>query len=254
LMNFAAEAVKKRLEPDTGESEHDLIRAFLKNGLEPEDVVQECITLVVAGTETTTVAIRMTMLALLTNPPVYAKLQAEIDAYYADKPSDHIISYSDTKSLPYLQAVIREGMRLWPPAAGLMTKEVPKGGDVLHGHFLPEGTEVGQIMVGIGRQPEVWGPDAEVFRPERWFDVDPGKREEMVMASDINFSAGKYLCLGKSVALMEIGKFLSELLRRYDLAAHNAAQPAKVTDPLVWITSDFFVRFTRREGSGLKKQ
>jgi hypothetical protein len=45
-LSFATEAVKKRLEPDTGESEHDLIRAFLKNGLEPEDIVQECITLV----------------------------------------------------------------------------------------------------------------------------------------------------------------------------------------------------------------
>jgi cytochrome P450 len=157
----------------------------------------------------------MTMLALLTNPPVYSKLQAEIDAYYADKPSDHIISYSDTKTLPYLQAVIREGMRLWPPAAGLMTKEVPKGGDILHGHFLPGGTEVGQIMVGIGRGPELWGADAEVFRPERWLDVEAEKREEMVMASDINFSSGKYLCLGKSVALMEVGKLLSEVCDLY---------------------------------------
>jgi cytochrome P450 len=169
------------------------------------------------------------MLALLTNPPVYAKLQAEIDAYYADRPDDHIISYSDTKTLPYLQAVIREGMRLWPPAAGLMTKEVPKGGDVLHGHFLPEGTEVGQIMVGIGRQPEVWGPDAEVFRPERWFNLDPEKREEMVMASDINFSAGKYLCLGKSVALMEIGKLLAEVCGNVELIRGKGE---KVTDQI----------------------
>ena len=66
-------------------------------------------------------------------------------------------------------------------------------------------------MVGIGRGPELWGADAEVFRPERWIDVEGERREEMIMASDINFSSGKYLCLGKSVALMEVGKLISEV-------------------------------------------
>jgi cytochrome P450 len=59
---------------------------------------------------------------------------------------------------------------------------------------------------------ELWGPDADIFRPERWLeDVTKEKREEMVMASDIVFSSGKYLCLGKQVALMEIAKFFAEV-------------------------------------------
>ncbi len=151
------------------------------------------------------------MLALLTTPHAYRKLQAEVDGYYADKPDDHIISYPDTKSLPYLQATIREGLRLWPPSSGLLSKEVPKGGDTLHGYYLPEGTEIGQCMAGIGKQREVWGEDADVFRPERWSEAKGEVLERMQLASDIVFSSGKYLCLGKSIAWMETSKFFAEV-------------------------------------------
>lgn len=99
---------------------------------------------------------------------------------------------------------------------------MPRGGDTLHGYFLPEGTEVGQCMVGIGRQPEVWDADADVFRPERWFEVSPDKLQAMQMASDIVFSSGKCLCLGKSVAWMELIELLCRGTLRFliDFGAH----------------------------------
>ncbi|KAK3368788.1 cytochrome P450 [Podospora didyma] len=250
LMKFAGDAVQKRLVPGDPSGEHDLIRAYLRAGLALEDVIQECITLIVAGSETTSVALRMILIALISTPHAYRKLQAEIDTYHSTHKAANtggIISFGNAKSLPYLQATIREGMRLWPPPSGAFSKVVPKEGDTVSGYYLPPGTEIGQSMYGIGRNEAFWGPDVNVFRPERWLEASPDKLLEMQTASDLVFSSGKFICLGKPIAQMEMAKFFVELLRRYDIAIVNPPKPLKLRDPITWLTSDFWIRFTKRE-------
>ena len=169
----------------------------------------------------------MTLLALLSTPLAYRKLQAEVDAYYAAKgnaDADGIISYGDAKSLKYVQAAIREGLRMWPPSVGLFSKLVPESGDTLHGLYLPPGTEIGQSVYGIGRSTKTWGPDADIYRPERWLEASPDKFAEMTTACDFVFSSGKYLCLGKPVAFMEMSKVFVEV--RADISAFFARVPA----------------------------
>jgi len=160
----------------------------------------------------------MTLLCLLTTPNSYRKAQAEVDAYYDSKEAKNdpnsILTYADAKSLPYIQACIREALRLWPPSAGLFTKQVPdNGGDTVHGYYLPPGTELGQCVMGVGRYPPLFGntEDASIFRPERWFEADPQKLEQMASAVDLVFSTAKYVCLGKPIALMEMAKFFVEV-------------------------------------------
>ena len=158
----------------------------------------------------------MTLIALLTTPEAYRKVQAEIDAFYAERAApevgaENIISYSEGKSLLYLQGALREALRLWPPPAGLFSKQVPKGGDTVLGFYLPEGTEVGQSMYGIGRRRDIWGEDVDIFRPDRWTEASPERLPVMQAANDIVFSTGKYLCLGKPVAWMEMIKFFAEV-------------------------------------------
>ena len=164
----------------------------------------------VAGSETTSVALRMALCALLTTPSAYRKLQDEIDAFYAENSGD-VISYAEVKKLPYLQAVLRESLRLWPPPAGLFSKQVPESGDTVHGYYLPPGTEVGQSLIGIGRTRELFGADSDIFRPERWLEASPQQLEEMASTVDLVFSSAKYLCLGKHIALMELAKVLAEV-------------------------------------------
>jgi cytochrome P450 len=158
----------------------------------------------------------MALLSLLTTPSSYRKLQSEVDDFFSSEssPASHIIPFSAAKTnLPYTQAVLREALRLWPPSAGLFSKQVPEQGDYLHGYYLPKGTEVGQSMMGIGRQERIFGGDAEIFRPERWIEAssDAERFEEMQAAVELVFSTGKYVCLGKQIAWMELVKWFVEV-------------------------------------------
>lgn len=139
------------------------------------------------------------MLHTISSPKVYNKLQAEIDsAFKSGGISRPVIGDEEAKKLPYLQAVINEGLRIFPPATGLGSKVVPPGGDTVEGIFLPEGTKVGVCMLGLMRNKEVFGEDVGSFRPERWLDASEEDANRMDFYKDWAFGYGKYVCLGKT--------------------------------------------------------
>lgn len=98
-----------------------------------------------------------------------------------------------------------------PPAAQPLPKIVPPEGDTVSGYFLPGGTEIGYSIMSICRRKEIWGADAEIWRPERWLEADAQKLALMNSTVDLVFSSGKWMCLGKNVALMEFNKIFVEV-------------------------------------------
>lgn len=167
-------------------------------------------TVSIAGTDTTATAIRTTMLYIITNARVFNTLRAEI-ASLGPAPPDSIISDDKARTMLYLQAVIKEGLRIHPPAAGLMAKVVPAGGDTFNGVRLPEGTRVGYCGWGVMRRHDVWGIDSTEFRPERWLEASPEKVREMESTLELVFGYGRWQCLGRNVALMELNKVFVEV-------------------------------------------
>ena len=107
------------------------------------------------------------MLNVVTNINIYRKLQAEIDEGISSGKISSLITDFEARKMPYLQAVIKEGLRIMPPASGAMFKQVPPAGDVIHGKFLPGGTQIGGSPLGIQHSKEIYGLDADIFRPER---------------------------------------------------------------------------------------
>lgn len=150
----------------------------------------------------------MILLSLITTPTAYTTLLTEI---HSSTITTTPITSAETQTLPYLQAVIREGLRMWPPVGGLGFKQVPPEGDTLNGYFVPGGTQIGQGFYAVGRSKRVWGDDADVFRPERWLVAEGEELRSMVAAVDTNFGGGKYSCLGKQIALMELHKAVFEV-------------------------------------------
>ncbi|KAI6382458.1 hypothetical protein MCOR25_000750 [Pyricularia grisea] len=230
----------------------DMLGSFLAHGLTREEAQGELLLQIVAGSDTTATAIRMTMLYVMSSPVVYGRLVAEIRRWAADSLATTGNAFvpatdSEARGLPYLQAVIKEGMRMHPPVAGLMGVVVPPGGDVLCGINVPEGTEVGWSAFSLQKREDIFGSDAACFRPERWLEADQESLRTMNATWDLIFKYGKWQCLGKPVALIELNKMFVELLRRYDFALVDAASPLKSDFAGIFLQSELMVKVTRAQ-------
>jgi len=102
----------------------------------------------------------------------------------------------------------------------LFPRTVPKGGDTLDGKFVPEGTQICFDSWSFGRRKDVYGMDAEVFRPERFTEASAEKRQQMISHSDLIFSAGRFKCAGQVMAHLEIYKVIAEV-RLWPMAEKN---------------------------------
>ncbi|WZH43100.1 cytochrome P450 [Fusarium acuminatum] len=243
LMGIAKQVTAERFGPDK-KVQKDMLGSFVAHGLTQKEAESEILLQIVAGSDTTATAIRSTMLHIITNPQVYAKLRAEIASTTY---TEFIIPDSLGRELPYLQAVIKEGLRIFPPVAGLMAKQVPPQGDTWKGQFIPGGTKIGYCAWGIFRREDIWGSDAGEFRPERWLESEGEKLKEMESALELIFSYGRWQCLGRPVALMELNKIYVELLRRFDFSICDPTNPWKVFNCGIFSQSELMVRIQPRE-------
>lgn len=205
----------------------DMLASFIRHGVEGADLRTEALEQVIAGSDTTSSGIRGTLLHLVANPPAYARLQAEVDAAAAAG-TGPVISNARARQLPYLQAVVREGLRIFPPAANIFARDVPPAGDTVFVDgrpvFLPGGTSIGCSSYAMHHSEAVYGPDAKAFRPERWLDAEPDRLARMVRTNELIFGHGRYQCLGKQVARIEIGKVIFEVSARRAVPCRAAAR------------------------------
>jgi cytochrome P450 len=102
-------------------------------------------------------------------------------------------------------------MRIFPPVTGFMSKQAPPGGDTINGLYIPEGTTIGWSPFGLMRSEKIWGADAKVFRPERWLEGTPEEIQRKELDVEMCFGYGKYQCLGKNVASVELNKIYVEV-------------------------------------------
>lgn len=165
--------------------------------------------LIQAGADTTGTALGSILRYLTTNPTILKKAREEIErAEQAGKLSNPVQFEEVRVHLPYFVACIKEGIRLDPPATNLFARVAPKEGKVIDGHYIPGGTEITSNAYVVQRDPQLYAPDPETYRPERWLESQ-AKANEMDAAS-FTFGVGPRVCLGKDIAIMELYKLLPE--------------------------------------------
>ena len=194
-----------------------MLGAFKRAGLTEAEAAGEALLQVIAGTDTSASTMRTLLLCLMTTPGAYSALQREIDSGIASGAISAPIRDSEARRMPYLQACIREALRFMPPAVGLFFKQVPPRGDVIAGHHVPGGTQIGHSEIALQRNKAIFGDDADLFVPERWLpgegegDDGAARLARMTSTVDLVFHYGKWQCLGKPVALMEFNKLFVEV-------------------------------------------
>jgi hypothetical protein len=240
LLGIAKKTVEARFGPSKV-VKNDMLGSFIAHGLDQRQAELEATLQVMVGSDTTVASLRSIILYTITHPHVYSRLQTEISSAQLSEP---VISDSEARNLPYLQACIKEGMRVFPPVTGLFSKRVPEGGDTVCGTFVPGGTDIAYCAWDFYKDPAIFGPDAAYFRPERWLEAEGDKLIAMQRTIDLIFGYGKYSCLGKPIAMLELGKTLAEvsfsiharaswfgqlmskqIFRRYDVSTLDPLKP-----------------------------
>ncbi|KUJ22530.1 pisatin demethylase [Mollisia scopiformis] len=229
LMGVAKQLASKRFAAKDTDVRQDMLSSFISRGLTEDDVMIESVLQILAGADTTATAIRSILLHTMTNPHVYRTLQKEIDTAVEEGRATRsgVIKDFDAKELPYLQAVIKEGLRIWPPVTGMLSKLSPPEGD---NFTLASGEEV-----HIPGRLETGGTKDEVKR----FAM-------MEKLSELIFGYGKYQCLGKNVASLELNKAIFELFRCFDFQIVSPTKPWRSTNVGLWLQSEMWVRVTER--------
>ena len=132
-----------------------------------------------AGSDTTAIGLRSALYFLIKNPSCYAKAVAEVDQADSEGRLSEHVSYEECLKLPYMQAVMKESLRLHPGIGFPLERYVPPEGATICGVDLPGGTIVGINAHVVHRDKGVFGDDAEDFRPERWIEASPEQLKVM---------------------------------------------------------------------------
>jgi cytochrome P450 len=199
-------AERRRAGTDTGDVLSMLLAARDEDGTAMDDrqLRDEVMTLLSAGHETTANALGWTFMLLSQHPAVRTRLCDEIAAVLGDRPP----TPADLARLPYLECVIEESLRLYPPAwAGI---RVAREEFELRGYHFPAGTAIGFTQYFTHRMSEYYA-DPERFLPER-FDPDHGEAHPPY--SYIPFGMGPRSCIGSGFALMELKTLIPVILQR----------------------------------------
>ena len=202
---------RRRSDPDT--SHVDLL-AMLMNardaetgaGMTERELVDEVLTLVVAGHETTASALNWTWYLLSQHPEARARLETEVDAA---APTG--TGMAEIDRLDYTQQVIQESLRLYPPGWLITRRSI--GTDHLGGYAVPAGTDVLLSPYVIHRHPRYW-PEPERFVPERFA---AGATEGRPKHAYVPFVAGPRHCIGETLAMYEMTLHLARASRRFRL-------------------------------------
>lgn len=182
-------------------------------GMSRQQLRDELLTLFMAGHETTSHALTWTWHLLASHPEVAHKLQREIDGALQGRAP----ALADLARMPYLEQVLSESMRLFPPAYVLA--RVASEDASIGGYVVPRGADV-VIWIYHVHHDARWFPEPERFEPERF---DPARRRQIPQSAYLPFGAGTRSCIGKQFAMFEAQLVLACAARRFSLEALSSA-------------------------------
>lgn len=216
-MKRAVETVERRIQRKTDRKDflYYILAANDEKGMSRAEIHVNSFSFNIAGSESSATSLSGITFYILTHPHTYQKLVHEIRSTYT---SEAEITLSSVHTLEYLDAILSESLRLYPPVPGTLPRVVPPGGETIDNAFVPAGTTIGVNHLSCSRHPENFFRQDD-FLPERWL---PESRDKAPFDQDNRacsqpFSYGPRNCLGKNLARAEMRLIMARLLWRFDL-------------------------------------
>ncbi|CAB4387314.1 unnamed protein product [Rhizophagus irregularis] len=191
-----------------------------------EELKNQIMTFLMAGHETTSIAISWALYLLAQHPHEQDKLREELVKAFPDK-SNFNPTYDEINSLEYLNCVIKENLRLIPPVPVVSRFNVKD--EVFGEYMIPKNTETLIGMSVLQRSTELWGPTAENFDPKRWLDPSTTNAANLNYLPFLNGPRG---CIGNKVALAEAKIILGMLIRNFVFQPTKGFKIKKASFPL----------------------
>ncbi|EIM87146.1 cytochrome P450 [Stereum hirsutum FP-91666 SS1] len=211
-------------------------------GLSKDQILNNIATMIMVGHETSSASLNLTLLDLARNQPAQQKLREEILSL-----GDNTLDFDAVQKLEYLDAVVREGLRLHPAAP--RTDRVALENDIIP-LSTPIHTSDGRIITSVpikagqifqipftalNINPAVWGPDGPSFRPERWIEVGgvkPANELPHGWGNITTFCDGPRNCIGYRLAIAELKMILATLIRSFELSDTGVKVITKISPTL----------------------
>ncbi|KZF23687.1 putative P450 monooxygenase [Xylona heveae TC161] len=230
LAGIAVARVNARLQAGQKSDRVDLLARLMEgrdsngNPMGREELTAEALTQMIAGSDTTSNTSCALLFWCLKTPGVVEKLQTESDEAIAS--GVRIPEFSTVKDLPYLKAVINETLRIHSTSSLGLPRVVPPGspGVTILGKHFPAGTVLSVPAYTIHHSKEIWGPDADEFRPDRWLGsggAGGGSISDIQKAAFVPFSHGPRACVGRNVAEMELALIVATVFRNYEFELYQ---------------------------------
>ena len=178
--------------------------------LSSAEVIISSTTLIAAGFEATTSGVLTTVRCVAEYPEYQELLRDEIKDYFDDNSSEPI--FDQLKNMKFMEAFIKESLRLNQPAPSTLSRRTMKDSVIGKGLHVEKGTYVMINSQTILRNKDLWGEDADKFRPERFFELTPEQNSAFLV-----FGAGYRVCPGMQVGIMMAKLAVIRILQKYSM-------------------------------------
>ena len=228
---------KKAEEGHGGKEKYVFLEALAQQTRNPEELRAQLLNILLAGRDTTASLLSWLFHQLLRNPETFAKLRSTIIENFGTYNDPQDISFATLKGCQYLQYCLNETLRLWTivPGNGRRTNKpttLPRGGgpDGESPIYLPAQTDVNYAIHVMHRRKDIWGEDAEEFKPERFQGRRPGWEY-------LPFNGGPRICIGQQFALTEASYVVVRLLQKFDRIEAAAGEMEEIVTSNLTLTN-----------------
>lgn len=204
---------------------------------------------IIAGSDTTAISLSSILYHLIRTPAAMQKLRQEIQQKTdRGECEPHRVSFRDSQEMPYLQACIKEGLRLHSATGLPLWRVVNEDNTQICGERFSRGDEVGINAWVAHYNADIWGADVEEFRPERWLEAekDPERLKQLEQYY-MPFGLGSRTCLGKHISYLEMTKLIPQVVRNFDFELLQPNKPWECKSYWFVKPRSFLVRVSRIE-------